>query len=51
MHIEKGIENVKKTDVKNTPDKSKNTNAFYRKRDSEVGDSTFKQILEKELDK
>jgi hypothetical protein len=45
------IENVKKTDVKNTPDKNKNSALFYRKRSSKVGNESFKEILKKEMNK
>jgi len=48
------IENVKKSDVKNSPDKNKNKIIFYRKRSCKIGNETFKQILEnieKELEK
>ncbi len=51
MHIEKGITNVKKTDVKNTPDKNKNSTLFSRKKGNKVGDNTFKKLIEKELEK
>jgi hypothetical protein len=45
------IENVKKTDVKNTPDKNKNSALFYRKRSGKARNETFKQILKKEMNK